>query len=154
MITTEQFEYSLHVDCSATEANSLISEGSDIDVDQIGSSKMIVPRQFTPPIDQRATCFFLSNFVLLPRGRTAKGNLDFLIPIVYGSSKETTLALALNAVALVALANQPNARKLLPLADSQYVTALNQINKDLQDVHKAKQDATLAAVFLLSFYEV
>lgn len=62
--------------------------------------------------------------------------------------------LAFNAVALVALANQPNVRKLLSLADSQYVTALNQINKDLQDADKAKQDWTLAAVFLSSFYEV
>ena len=62
--------------------------------------------------------------------------------------------LALNAVALVALANQPNSRKLLPLADSQYVTALNQVNNDLQDASKAKENATLAAVFLLSFYEV
>lgn len=141
-------------DYSLIEANSLASPVPETGIELSGPTKLIVPRQFSPPIDQRATCYFLSNFVLLPRGQTAKGNLDFIIPIVFGGSTETTLNLALNAVAYVAFANQPNAKELLPLADSKYVTALNQINKDLQDAQKAKQDSTLAAVFLLSFYEV
>ncbi|KAF7916393.1 uncharacterized protein EAE98_010693 [Botrytis deweyae] len=151
--TTNLFYISSYADYGSAEPTMPISPVSEIENELPWSPKTVIPREFSPPIDQQATCFFLSNFVLLPRGHTAKGNLDFLIPLVYGSSRETSLVLALNAVALVAFANQPNARKLLPLADRQYVTALNQINNDLQDVHKAKEDATLAAVFLLSFYE-
>ncbi|RAL59689.1 hypothetical protein DID88_000322 [Monilinia fructigena] len=138
---------------SLIEANSLMLTVPDTGIELLERAKLIIPRQFSPPIDQRATCYFLFNFVLLPQGQTSKGNLDFIIPSVFGEPTETTLNLALNAVAYVAFANQPNARKLLPLADSKYVTVLNQINKDLQDAEKAKQDSTLAAVFLLSFYE-
>ncbi|TGO49997.1 hypothetical protein BCON_0194g00070 [Botryotinia convoluta] len=152
--TTNSFYISSYADYGSTEPSMPISPVLDIENELPWSPKTVIPRQLSPPIDQQATCFFLSNFVLLPRGHTAKGNLDFLIPLVYASSRETSLVLALNAVALVAFANQPNARKLLPLADRQYVTALNQINNDLQDVQKAKEDATLAAVFLLSFYEL
>jgi hypothetical protein len=118
------------------------------------SMSMTIPKQFVPPIDQRAMCFFLSNFVLLPNTKVAKGHLGFLVPLVKESCKNSTLKLTLNAVALAALANQPNARTLQPAADSHYVTALNQINKDLQDSKKAQQDSTLASVFLLSLYEV
>lgn len=150
---THSFYGSSYTDFDSTEPAMPISPVSDIDNELLRSPKTVIPRHFSPPIDQQATCFFLSNFVLLPRGPTAKGNLDFLIPLVCASSRETSLVLALNAVALVALANQPNSRKLLPLADSQYVTALNQVNNDLQDASKAKENATLAAVFLLSFYE-
>jgi hypothetical protein len=115
---------------------------------------MTISKPFSPPIDQRALCFFLSNFVLLPNSRVVKGHLGFLVPLVQQSSKNSTLILTLNAVALAALANQPNARALQPAADSHYVTALNRINKDLQDAKKAQQDSTLASVFLLSIYEV
>ncbi|KAM3077195.1 hypothetical protein ACMFMF_005106 [Clarireedia jacksonii] len=112
-----------------------------------------IPKQFSPPLDQRAMCFFLSNFVLLPHSSAAKGHLEFLVPLVQQSSKNSTLVLTLNAVALAALANQPNTRELQSAADSQYCAALNQINKDLQDAKKAQQDSTLASVFLLSIYE-
>ncbi|KAB8290044.1 hypothetical protein EYC80_010370 [Monilinia laxa] len=152
-INPNSFKPSSFNDHSFTKANSLVLPVPDSGIELPGPTELIIPRQFSPPIDQRATCYFLSNFVLLPRGRTSKGNLDFIIPIVFGGSTKTTLDLALNAVAYVAFANQPNAKKLLPLADSKYVMALNQINKDLQDAEKAKQDSTLAAVFLLSFYE-
>ncbi|KAF7875328.1 hypothetical protein EAF04_002500 [Stromatinia cepivora] len=152
--TTNRSDLSLYSDEIHTESSVTLLPVSSVDIEPSESPKGLVPSQFSPPINERATCFFLSNFVLLPRGRAGKGNLDFLIPLMCAaSSTETTLTLALNAVALVALANQPDARKLLPLADSQYVTALNQINKDLQDSDKANQDATLAAVFLLSLYE-
>ncbi|KAJ8064190.1 hypothetical protein OCU04_006540 [Sclerotinia nivalis] len=152
--TTSPSGLSLFTDDIHTEPGGSLSPGSSVDIESSESPKMVVSSQLSPPINERATCFFLSNFVLLPRGLTGKGNLEFLMPLVYAAgSTETTLMLVLNAVALVALANQPDARKLVPLADSQYVIALNQINKDLQDSDKAKQDATLAAVFLLSLYE-
>ncbi|PQE14258.1 negative acting factor protein [Rutstroemia sp. NJR-2017a BVV2] len=117
------------------------------------SVSITIPKQFSPPIDQRAMCFFLSNFVLLPNSKVAKGHLGFLVPLVQESCKNSTLILTLKAVALAALANQPNSRSLQPAADSHYVSALNQINKDLQDAKKAQQDSTLASVFLLSIYE-
>lgn len=153
-ITTTSPSGLLSTDGTHTEPSRLLKPVSRVDIELPASPKMAVSCQLSPPINERATCFFLSNFVLLPRGVTGKGNLDFLMPLVYAArSTETTLMLALNAVAHVALANQPDARKLIPLADSQYVIALNQVNKDLQDPEKAKQDATLAAVFLLSLYE-
>ncbi|PQE29163.1 negative acting factor protein [Rutstroemia sp. NJR-2017a BBW] len=135
------------------ESGTLGSPASAAEFNADRSVSMTIPKQFSPPIDQRAMCFFLSNFVLLPNTKGAKGHLGFLLPLVKEISKNSTLFLTLNAVALAALANQPNSRALQPAADSQYGSALNQINKDLQDAKKAQQDSTLASVYLLSLYE-
>lgn len=106
------------------------------------------------PIDQQAACFFLSNYVLVPEEGTMRGYLDFLVPILKRPKPDQSFILAFTAVGLAALGTRPNSKTLLPKADYFYVKALKQINVALQDSKRSMDDATLAAILLLSVFEV
>jgi len=61
----------------------------------------ILPRQFSTPLDERASCYFMANFVLIPHEDTTKGYLEFLVPLLK-QSQESHLILSFMAVALAA----------------------------------------------------
>jgi hypothetical protein len=105
-------------------------------------------------VNDQAACFFLANFVLVPRGGYTRGYLGFLIPLLSGESKNSTLTLAFSAVTLAAFGNRPNSKTTQSLADDQYAKALNAVNKAIQDPKKIVQDSVLAAVVLLGMFEV
>jgi hypothetical protein len=109
-------------------------------------------QHLSTPIDQQAACFFLSNFVLVPEEGTMRGYLDFLIPLLKRSEPDQSFMLAFAAVGFAALGTRQ--KSLLPKADYFYVKALKQINIALQNPKKSTDDATLAAVVLLSVFEV
>ena len=111
-------------------------------------------QHLSTPIDQQAACFFLSNFVLIPEEGTMRGYLDFLIPLLKKPKPDPSFILAFTAVGFAALGGRPNSKSLLPKADFFYVKALKQINVALQNPKKSTDDATLAAVLLLSVFEV
>jgi hypothetical protein len=113
-----------------------------------------IVRHLSIPIDQQAACFFLSNFVLIPEEGTMRGYLDFLIPLLKKPKPDESFILAFTAVGFAALGTRPNSKSLLPRADYFYVKALKQINVALQNPKRSTDDATLAAVVLLSVFEV
>lgn len=112
-----------------------------------------VPDAIPASIEQQAFCYFLSNFVLMPRQGTV-GYLDFLVPLYNADQTRSHLSSAFSAVALAALASRPNSRRLFPTALKQYDVALRSTNKALADPVQQKQDQTLAAVLLLGLFEV
>lgn len=107
------------------------------------------------PLDEQATCFFLSNFVLSISSAQNPCLFSFILKILqWDGIKDTPFPMAFTAVSLAALAGRPNSRHLLPTSRIYYSTALVQLKEVLKDKERAKHDTTLAAAILLSFYEV
>lgn len=106
------------------------------------------------PLEQQALCYFLSNWVLMPRENSTRGYLDCLIPMIKTEEPGGHLSIAFTAVGLAALGNRPHSKRLLPLAGAKYAQALNLTNAALRDPVKAKTDQTLASVLLLGLFEV
>lgn len=106
-------------------------------------------------LDQQATCYFMANYVLIPKGpEVTTRYLDFLIPLLKEAKPNSALDLTFSAVACAALACRPGSHILRPKIDSLYAPALKAINTSLGDTVKAKEDSTLAAIVLLSTFEV
>jgi len=80
--------------------------------------------------------------------------MDFLVPLLKTADVNSPIDLTFLAVAFAAFRSRPNTKALLPQADQYYVNALNAINTALRDPARAKDDATLASVMLMSTYEV
>ncbi|QSZ31460.1 hypothetical protein DSL72_001025 [Monilinia vaccinii-corymbosi] len=106
----------------------------------------------TAALEERAICFFLSNYVLIPHGAVKRGFLGFLLPLMK-LQPSALLSDSLSAVALATLGNQPHARMLKPRAEQAYSKALRQATNAISDSKKAIQDTTLAAVLLLGLFE-
>lgn len=118
------------------------------------SSPTAIPSHLSTPLDQQASCFFLSNFVLVPQEGTMTRYLDFLIPLLKTAAPNSPLDLTFSAVALAAFGSRPNSPNLLPRAELIYAQALRAINLALADPEEAVEDTTLASVVLLSIFDV
>lgn len=107
----------------------------------------------TAALEERAICFFLANYVLVPHGPIKCGFLWFLLPLMK-LQPSAILSDSLSAVALATFGNQPNARMLKPKAEQAYSKALRQITNAIGDPKQVAEDTTLAAVLLLGLFEV
>jgi hypothetical protein len=69
---------------------------------------------------------------------------------------DSQLSIAFSAVAMASLANRPNSRGrgLMSQAVAQYTKALKATNLALQNPAQQKSDQTLAAILMLTFFEV
>ncbi|KAK4664452.1 uncharacterized protein QC763_505650 [Podospora pseudopauciseta] len=129
------------------------------------------------PVEDLATCHFLSNFVLVPpqEQHSARGYNHFLLPLLQqysnGTSREeiTHLQHAFNACALASLGERYGApspgrghgrlttgkekETLLRKGAEEYTLALMATNAALRDPVRCKEDGTLAAVLLLGMFE-
>ena len=118
-----------------------------------GSS--IIPALAVPP-EQLASCHFLANFVLVPRGDTGRGYMDYLLPLIKSESPNSSLVHAYNACAYASLGNRvtSNGVDFADRALSEYTKALAAMTVALKDPELSKSDGALAAVLLLGFFEV
>lgn len=107
------------------------------------------------PLDEQATCFFMSNFVLSLSSGQNPCLFNFILKILkWEGIKDTPFPMALTAVSLAALSGRPNSRHLLPKSRVYYSTALLQLKDVIKEKERAKHDTSLATAILLSFYEV
>lgn len=107
------------------------------------------------PLDEQATCFFLSNFVLSVSAGQNQCLFNFILKILERHDiKDTPFPMAFTAVSLAALAGRPNSRHLISKSRIYYSTALIQLKDVIKDKDEAKRDTSLATAILLSFYEV
>ncbi|KAK0670874.1 putative transcriptional regulatory protein [Cercophora samala] len=110
----------------------------------------------TVPLAQRASCYFASNFILVPlTERTPHGFMEYLIPLIESEPVESSLRYAFNACAF-ALLNHHNRSDSIDLAQlslKEHTLALGETYKALGHPIKATAHATLATVLLLSLYE-
>lgn len=106
------------------------------------------------PVEQRASFFFVSNFVLVPDQGDPRGFLDYLIPLLNQEGPGSHLHYAFNACSLALLYNRggPSAN-LGEMALNKYANALSKLNATLGDAEGQKADSTLAAVLLMGLFE-
>ncbi|KAK0724767.1 hypothetical protein B0H67DRAFT_598256 [Lasiosphaeris hirsuta] len=114
----------------------------------------VIPAIQIPP-ETQASCHFVSNFILLPRQDSARGFMDYLIPLMNSQSAANYLQHAFNACALASLGNRVGVSGVdFPdRAFSEYCRALSATNLALRDPKTSTSDAVLATVLLLSMFE-
>ncbi|KAK0723254.1 hypothetical protein B0T26DRAFT_256947 [Lasiosphaeria miniovina] len=107
------------------------------------------------PVDQRATCYFASNLILLPQVDTAEGVWEFLVPLVESEPPDSALSCAFRACAYALLGNRMVAStvSLANMSLKEHTLALAKTHLSLKAPATATADATLASVLLLSLYE-
>jgi hypothetical protein len=92
-----------------------------------------------PNIEDRATGFFIANYVVLDNGPTRR-HLNYLVDIYRSQSLDECLNSSMKAVGLAAFAHTASAPSLLKNARYQYVKALQYTNKALASPVGAKTD--------------
>lgn len=108
--------------------------------------------------EERALCYFFDQYTIKAEGEDA-GHLEYVPPLYareirQGSeSLSSCLRWAVDATALVTLANAKNAPPLMIKAREGYGRALRGLREALASPAHAAKDETFASVVLLSLYE-
>ncbi|KAJ4255036.1 hypothetical protein NW762_009840 [Fusarium torreyae] len=106
------------------------------------------------PVDQQATCHFLSNFVLLPSHDNTRGWMEFVVPLLKSETVAPSFKLAFDACAIASLGNRVGpGTNFESKALGYYTKALSATFTALKDPVLSKEDSTLAAVLLLGLFE-
>ncbi|KAH7187654.1 hypothetical protein BKA60DRAFT_613420 [Fusarium oxysporum] len=120
-----------------------------------GSGRM--KRHVSPPLEDRATAFFFSRFVLNTNGdpQTKRGVCEFLPELLQQKKTEGVLGTIIPATGLSTLVNAGKSLEWKSEAFALCGKALRQlIVVDLGDAVKARSDHTLAAIMLMGTFEV
>jgi hypothetical protein len=102
-----------------------------------------------PALEERATNFFVSNYVTGVKGHT-RGYLD-VIENTYDF--DANLIASIKAAGLAGFANIENSAAVMKEARKRYLEALKLTNLALQSSTEAKKDSTLLSIMILSMYE-
>ncbi|KAK2062369.1 hypothetical protein LY76DRAFT_297653 [Colletotrichum caudatum] len=115
-----------------------------------------IPRSMFDSLDEQASCYFLSEFIIVPQAPKARGYYRFLPRFLSGQKVSKCLYQTYKAVSLAALANRRtvNASAALLHAQGHYVRAVRAVNKAIMNPQEVLDDQTLGAVLMLAFYEV
>ncbi|KAB8259766.1 hypothetical protein BDV32DRAFT_150185 [Aspergillus pseudonomiae] len=114
------------------------------------SSPTILP-SLTFPVNDQASGFIFSHYVR--NAKHTRGHLDFLSTLVRTDTSPAVTA-CISALGLASLANIHMSPELMSAARHEYSAALSATSVALRDPECARSDSTLAAVELLSLYEV
>ena len=137
---------------SSSSSGALLTTSSD---DTKPSTEQAVIPALSVPVEQRATCYFVSNFILMSKPGCNRGFLEYLIPLLGQGNRGDHLQHAFNSCALALLHNRGGpGSKLGEMALGEYSRALSYTNAALRDPRAQKEDSTLAAVLLLGMFEV
>ncbi|RFU23577.1 hypothetical protein B7463_g12761, partial [Scytalidium lignicola] len=143
-----------------TSSTHVKQEYDDVSTDELALQARELMASFVTgtvavPVEQQAPCYFLANFVLMPKENSPGGYFDFLIPMIKTERPDSVIFTAFEAVAMASLVNRPNTKAsgLIHLAFTKYAQALRLTNLALQNQAQQKEDATLAAVLLLGLFE-
>ncbi|KAK1510934.1 hypothetical protein CTAM01_01507 [Colletotrichum tamarilloi] len=115
-----------------------------------------IPASMFNSLDEQASCYFLSEFIIVPFTPTARGYYRFLPRFLSGTNVSKCLSQAYKAVSLAALASRRtvNASAALFHAQGHYLRAVRAVNKAIMDPGEVLNDQTLGAVLMLAFYEI
>jgi hypothetical protein len=113
-----------------------------------------IPQGLDMAIYYQATCFFLSSYVLVPAVPRSRGSYCFVQKAIATGDVDRCFTPSFQAASLAALAMMPSHRRLRSLAHAQYLRALREIQKAVQDPVRALSSQTLSSILLLALYEV
>ncbi len=149
----------------SSATSSLGSSPADAFVPDPGNFFEIVKREdrhfptFLPPtfsiaptIEERATGFFFSNFVIGVHGPT-RGHLDHLENVYNTDDMDDTLLASIRSVGLAGYSHVVQAPQLMKDARQEYMKALRLTNLALRSSKDVKKDSTLLAVMILGIFE-
>jgi len=142
---------------SKSSPNSSPKSGSGIVRPVVKSSfELAVIPAIQIPTETKATCHFVSNFILLPRKGSTRGFMDFLIPLMKTDPDADHLQHSFKACALASLGNRVSSDgvNFSEQAFGEYAKALRTTNMAIRDPKRSTSDSVLAAVLLLSLFEV
>jgi hypothetical protein len=105
-----------------------------------------------PTIEDRATGFFVTNFVVNTDGKSP-GRLDYLSEIYRDQTLDEGLLSSMRAVGFAGYAHATQAPVLLYNARQQYAQALKHTNNALQSPEDATKDTTLLSILVLGIFE-
>ncbi|KAK2596738.1 hypothetical protein QQS21_006193 [Conoideocrella luteorostrata] len=106
------------------------------------------------PLEELATCHFISNYILLPHHGKFIGFMEFVVPLLKTGKAPSHYRHAFEACALASLNNGVgNRNHFEQLAIGKYTKALSATSAAIKDPEVAKEDATLATVLLLALFE-
>lgn len=108
------------------------------------------------PLDELASCHFISNYVLIPQQclATTRGYLEFVLPLLKTKSPSPHFKYAFQACSLASLNNRVGTGNDFDKAAlGCYTKALASTFRALKDPEMMKRDDTLAAILLLGFFE-
>lgn len=105
-----------------------------------------------PSIEDRATGFFVANYVLGMNG-PSRGHLDYIGDVSRTQVLDEALICSMKAVGLAGFAHAEHAPSLMKNARYQYMRALNCTNAALRDPVEVKKDTTLLAIITLGIFE-
>ncbi|KAE8392590.1 Zn(II)2Cys6 transcription factor [Aspergillus alliaceus] len=114
------------------------------------SSPVVFP-SLTFSVNDQATGFVFSHYVR--SAKHTRGHLDFL-PSLLQTDTSPAVTACMSAVGLASLANIHMSPELMLAARQEYSVALAETSAALRDQEVATSDSTLAAVELLSMYEI
>ncbi|KAI3531900.1 hypothetical protein CSPX01_13868 [Colletotrichum filicis] len=115
-----------------------------------------VPGGLTNPLDEQASCLFLSEFVNVPLTPTARGYYAFLPRFLGRGQISVCLSAAFKATSMAALAMRQSKGARGPAllrAQEHHVAALRAVGQAIADPKEIDSDQTLGAVLMLAFYE-
>lgn len=109
------------------------------------------------PLDEQASCFFLSEFVNVPLTPTARGYYAFLPRFLGREDISTCFSHSYKAASMAALAMRQSKGSRGPAllrAQEHHISALRAVGQAIADPDEINSDQTLGAVLMLAFYEV
>jgi len=106
---------------------------------------------FVPSIEDQATAFFVTNYVMNSSGPTS-GYLDY-VSTICNPSEDIGLLAAMKAVGIAGIAHSVQEPALLNVARGHYLKAIQGTNAALKSPTMVKRDSTLTAIMILSIYE-
>ena len=149
---TKSKESSSHAPTPASEAIDEIGPNSGQSLEIVQQQPFPPIHNLAPAIEDRATGFFVTNFVVGLSGPT-RGHLDYLIDLHKSQSVDEGLVASIQAVGLAGYSHAAHAPSLLTNARYQYLKALQHTNAALKSPTGVKKDSTLLAIFILGIFE-
>src|ERR1700722_18210429 len=101
-----------------------------------------------PTIEERATGFFFTNFVIGVKGPT-RGHLDHLENVYNTDDMDDNLLASVKSVGLAGYSHVAHAPQLMKNARQEYTKALRLTNLALRSPKEVKKDSTLLAIMIL-----
>ncbi|KIW44975.1 uncharacterized protein PV06_03402 [Exophiala oligosperma] len=142
--------------------DSPISIKDDVDLRQMIKAPSVPPTPtgnalilIEPSRDAQAEClaYFFSNYVNIPRDPSTNIFIEHILPLYLNAPANSALAQSVNAVAINITQMWMSRYTDSYLARQTYANAVGLLKTALADPVESKSDDTLAAVFLLDFYD-
>ena len=145
---------SLKAKAAAGKKRASVSRESSSESGGGTSALQSVPKPLGETTERQALSFFFSEFVALPRHQdTARGFIEYLLPIYSDARRNSPLLDATAAAALAALSHKRRSQQLMVHSHMHYGKAVTALQEAIGDPNIAKSNETLMSIMILGLFE-